>query len=496
MNLSDFLTSEADALEREFRDVTATDRTPRSIRRVRAVRHGATAGVSVVAMGALVAGGVRLAGWEQEEPAGVPGEDGIITLDMADPSGFDPLATVPACGDLAPEVTGEIEGFTYINRGAQTVAMNPITSDRRGTVAGSVQSTRADAPTVSVSDIAFVWVQDGTVVAYSVSPYARVPQLNYGLREVAPGERFNVSGTLWSRTFRCDSPANGPWTTVGAGTYEVYPVVRVVGSADVAAWMALDRDGFVSTPGNNAWSELYPGSPYCVEEIAGRLDGVEYQGEDGEAAPLPSECSAEPDDPARPNVRDVNYLGSDFPAAVDATLVGEPIEVTVNTSWQEAADRRADASPPHPFPAPLQCGVEVPALARDSSDRLTLFVQSDVFPPSTGQAVQVRLNSSYVVSPTVATLPEEFEAYFLERIDDRDYSTTDPYRVVGRGTVHLTEDHEVTFTHNDTSVALPGAITAYDDCGIPEPNISNWVIETTVLWTDVNGTVEIEYPPR
>lgn len=235
MNLSDFLTSEANALEREFGGATAPDRTPRSIRRVRAVRHGATAGVSVVAMGALVAGGVRLATWDEPEPGvGVGPSPDQVRAALINPDGepqYSPFAYVPECGESSPAIAPTSAGLTLEILGHTQLTLTPEVQYIPIEVRGSVTSTRSDALLASVSGIGFVWTQGGVVVGYSASSASTrfsvggsPPQ---ALRHDLPG---TTMGQVSVEVYRCDSLPDGPWTTVDSGTYEVYPVVRVVGT--------------------------------------------------------------------------------------------------------------------------------------------------------------------------------------------------------------------------------------------------------------------------
>lgn len=483
MNLSDFLTSEADALEREFRDVTAPDRTPRSIRRVRAVRHGATAGVSVVAMGALVAGGVRLATWEQEEPAGVPGEDGTVTIDTADVSGFDPFATVPVCGAPAPAPTGRVEGLEYLGRDNPEVVLNPVARDVSGTVRGTIVNTREDSPTVARSDVGLVWVQDGVVVAISMSPFNTHPQMNYTFDRVISGRSINVYGYLTAETYRCDSPLEGPWVTVEAGAYDVYPVTRIVSSPESVGWAALQGEGSVATPGLGAPFGYYPGSRDCLAQSANMLMYPEPGQE------LPRECQVGPDDPTSPNTFTVDYLGRNFPAAFDVTLVGDPLRVTVNTSWQEAKLVNEASQDATGLPELIECGTVFDPNAFARWGRLGLGADVDPLNlPGIGDEVWVNGAVTQAVSPVTVTLPDTITLWGGSIEDDESV-------VTGKMTISPMGNRQLNFRSNGWGEGLGASVVSIEVCpGASEPYF--WHIDTTAQWTDINGTVEIEYPPR
>src|SRR5690606_34659961 len=83
------------------------------------------------------------------------------------------------------------------------------------------------------------WTQGDTVVGYSTSPFAEPAYQAPQQGNLEPGTGKNVHGEFKAQTYRCDSPAAGPWRTLDAGACAVYPVVRVVGSfADPGVGMA------------------------------------------------------------------------------------------------------------------------------------------------------------------------------------------------------------------------------------------------------------------
>jgi hypothetical protein len=196
--------------------------------------------MAAVALGVVAFGGLRLAGWDVPEPGALndvmPSPDALQALLIdpdADPQ-YSPWATVPACGEPAPAVAPEGTDLRLHLRSAPEVTVTATGVVTGSDVRASITNLGADSLVGVASPVAMVWVQGDEVVAYSASPHNSIPWYGQGMAVGGQDLTVNVSGRLEAETYRCDSPAEGPWRTLQAGDYLVYPVVRVVGSVDSA----------------------------------------------------------------------------------------------------------------------------------------------------------------------------------------------------------------------------------------------------------------------
>lgn len=433
MNLSEFLEFEARDLEAEFAGLTAGDATPRAIRRRRTVWNGATAGVAAVALAVVAFGGFRLAGWDAPEPGTAdtpvaPSPDTIQALLIdpdADPK-FSPWATVPACGAPAPTVVTDNAGLRLHLRSAPE-----LTITATGNVTGSdVRATVTNLGTESLvglaSAVAMVWVQDGIVVGYSSSPYGSVPRYGIAMDVRNDAQNVNVSGRVDAETYRCDSPADGPWRTLAGGTYEAYPVVRVVGSVDTA-------------------------------------DGV----------------SREP---------------------LDVTLVGDPLTVTLTSSWQEARASLDDALR-RDFPVNPHCGDPVNRATQYSEELWAYSVPTDESPnwmalPEIGSPMAIYAGSGRLVSPTTLTFPETMTVWYIssERYG-AGLEHSGPV-ISGHIVVRVDGSREMQLTRNGRmSAQLTGTVIESESCASNPGAFSRNTLDIVVTWTDIEGTREVSNVP-
>jgi hypothetical protein len=433
MNLTEFLEFEARDLEAEFAGVVADAATPRAIRRRRAVRAGATAGVAAVGVGAVALGGVRLAGWDAPEPgaadaAVAPSPDAVQALLIdpdADPQ-YSPWATVPACGQPAPAVVSEAAGLRVHLRSAPELTLTATGNVTSSDVRVSITNVSAPALLGQASAVGMVWVQDGTVVGYSASPYNSVPWYGDAMDIRGEALNMNVSGRVDAETYRCDSPAEGPWRTLAAGVYEAYPVVRVVGSVDSA-------------------------------------DGISR-------------------------------------SAMDVTLVGEPLTVTLTSSWQEAR-AALDNSQGRDFPVNPQCGDPVNRATQYSEE---LWVS--VFPvdetsawnslPEVGSAMSVYAGSARLVSPATLTFPETITVWYISAGQYGAGLEHSGPVISGRVTVRLEGSQEVRLTRNGLGeTQLQGTVVESEPCASNPGAFPRNTVDVVVTWSDIEGEREVSNVP-
>ncbi len=81
-----------------------------------------------------------------------------------------------------------------------------------------------------------VWVQDGAIVGYEPDPDVRIHTFWAG------GAGYPESFSSVNSVLSCD--AGDPLGELPSGRYDVYPVVRVVNSLELAAYTAADRAGY------------------------------------------------------------------------------------------------------------------------------------------------------------------------------------------------------------------------------------------------------------
>lgn len=319
-------------------------------------------GSAIVIAGLTYAG---ITGERHSNPPEVP-RFGIVTLSFTDlanlPTVLDP--SVASCDAPAPKSRDSAGTFaleeqswnvrtldgdilTYLDEG--TV---PFSGEAQADVTFSARITtsNAEATPLQISPVAMVYVQDGVVVGWG-------------------GSHFDFS----SATFLTMTPVSEPTVTalvtpteahcidgeivagpLPPGEYQVYPVVRLLASPEIAAEAWLSRRGF--TVPDKAWSASDSSHSWDCQHALSDSQQV--------ASAL---CAEEPIAAVSIN-RDadsmsVPYTATYFAKNVDETLVGDPTVVTLRNT--RAADGLAE------LPAvtdTLRCGVRVTNLPWDSWD--------------------------------------------------------------------------------------------------------------------------------
>ena len=274
--------------------------------------------------GAVVVAGLTYAGIAGERhlnPPEVP-RYGIVTLPFTDlanlPTVLDP--SIASCGAHAPKPRDASGTFALEAQLWETGILERDIVDYSGqaNVSYSARITTSDSglTPLQVSPVAMVYVQDGVIVGWggdhfdfgSATFLTMTSQVAPSLTgPVAPAETRCVDGT----------PVAGP---LPAGEYQVYPVVRLLASPEIAAEAWLFRRGYAVPDTASGASDLRD-SWDCQHAVA----------DSGQVAS--ALCAAEPIAAVSIN-RDaesisVPYTATSFAKSVDETLVGAPTVVTL-----------------------------------------------------------------------------------------------------------------------------------------------------------------------
>ncbi len=317
--------------------------------------------------GAVVIAGLTVAGVAEARhlnPPEVP-RFGIVTLPFTDlanqPTVLDP--SVASCGARAPkprdtsgafalteqawDVTTD-EGNMVIYSGGETA---PFDGDVQANVTYSARITDSDPePTpLQISPVAMVYVQDGVVVGWGGSHF------DFGSASfltVTPGFAPTLTSWVYPADTSCvdGAPVAGP---LPAGEYQVYPVVRLLASPELAAEAWLFRRGF-TVPDKVSSASDTPGSWDCRHAqsydsgqvttalcAAGPIAGVSIN-RDAESISVP-------------------YTATYFAKNVDETLIGDPTVVTLKNVPTPNGLAESPVSP-----SDLRCGARLADLPWDS----------------------------------------------------------------------------------------------------------------------------------
>ncbi len=289
---------------------------------------------------------------------------GVVTLPFADlanqPTVLDP--SVVSCGAPAPKPRHTSGSFSLSEQAwdVTTEGTNGVISsggtalfdgDARANVTYSARIASSDPePTpLLVSPVAFVYVQDGVVVGWAGS---RFDFGSSAFVTAMPDSARALTGPVPPADTSCvgGAPVAG---SVPAGEYQVYPVVRLLASPELAAEAWLFWHGFTvpdmardasGTP--DSWDCRHPQS-YDSRKVTTAL------------------CATEPIAGVSIN-RDaesisVPYTATYFAKNVDNTLVGDPTVVTLKAVPVPSGLTETPASA-----SDLRCGALVANLPGDS----------------------------------------------------------------------------------------------------------------------------------
>ena len=318
--------------------------------------------------GAVVVAGLTYAGIAGERhlnPPEVP-RFGIVTMPFTDlanlPSVLDP--GIASCGARAPrprETSGKfaleeqawnanaLEGDIVAYSDGGTA---PFSGGTQATVTYSARITTSDSKLtpLQISPVAMVYVQDGVVMGWGGAHFD-FGSARFGT--MGPESVPTLTGSVAPVETRCvdGAPVAGP---LPAGEYQVYPVVRLLASPQIAAEAWLSWLGF-AVPDKASGASESPGSWDCqhalgdADQAASALCAVKPIGavsinRDAESISIP-------------------YTATSFAKVVDETLIGDPTVVTLRNV------RRPDAPAGSPAgTGSLACGVRVANLPWDSWD--------------------------------------------------------------------------------------------------------------------------------
>lgn len=298
--------------------VRPLDGTDRIISHKRRVRQGTTAGLALLAGGALATSGVVAAKRAADQEPGthyLPEGGGLVTMDADGP---DP--TVPElaykCDDPAPEPRLADDGFELSLKASDIyqsgMALNLILVDAKVTNMNEEQF-----PAYVLTSYQVI-AQDGVVVGYT--------------------EPTPMSNTLPFTPTRTDQPEQvyiwPSWETctggpVEYGDYEVYVVSTVANSPEIAALASL-KGGYGPPVAFVQDRHLIPTDWECSHDVIGGMEATEaFSASPSRKAP----CVAGNHPRARwdPNERTitVGYGDNRVSRVFTTTLVSEPLTYTV-----------------------------------------------------------------------------------------------------------------------------------------------------------------------
>lgn len=425
MNLADYLADAAGLVETESKGRRATQGTFLAARRARRLREAGTGALTMCIVAALAA----FALWPGH------GGDAAPATWPPDPMLPNPYADMPACGEGAPAVLSQAQGFDL-----RLVTNEPATlsngHDASVVASGKLSTFRREAVPVVASPLGFVWVKDGAVVGFTDAGPAAAP--------TAPGYAgllrwnmpFAVYGGITRGVYDCSSPDGGPWTPLGMGDYQVFPVMRVQAGPSVAALATSQPD-----LGDAAYADyLFSVAPVAEEER------------------------------------------STWDSDVDLTLVAAPLSVTLTGQWPSGR-----ASEPDHDAAPPSCGDSPLLQPGDTNAKLTASAVAVSPDPSaaSGREASLGLISARLVSPSKLTLPDTVSVALLGTASDDAPQGT----VVGKA-VFTPRSHHVTLDSNNQMATIEGSLSSVHWCEGRLP-VSGAVASLTVTWRDVNGTTRV-----
>ncbi|PKQ26986.1 MAG: hypothetical protein CVT64_00610 [Actinobacteria bacterium HGW-Actinobacteria-4] len=296
------------------------------IRRRRAARQAGTIAGVLVGVVALGVGAMAAVDHGTVGPSSRPGVAGVITLDIAGDTTFAMDGVLPGCGEAAPVTVLRSGGFAFEPMGRSKVtAGNTAGSEAR--LMGDVVSDSANPVSVAINGPAGVIVKDGVVVGYtSWTPEA--------FATLERGDTARVSSTVGHTVTVCVDGLPATKEFLPAGTYDIYPVIHVIGSREAAAWRVLREGHALAEPGNELLPAGYPGSPFCEDIIATLAEDLRFNGP-GPGGNLPYECTDGSVIDISAGTITVPYPGKYFTGDVDAILIGEPVEVTLVEGYYE-----------------------------------------------------------------------------------------------------------------------------------------------------------------
>ena len=414
------------------RPLEGTDRT---IRHKRRVRQGTTAGIAVIAGGALAtSGAVALKRAMDQQPAAyyLPEGGGVAVIDVDGPDPSVPKIGIQ-CGDPAPEPMLANDGFELETKVTEYEEW-PYSDYTPLDVLLTVSNTNEEKFPAFMLPTAVVATQDGVVVA--VLPVSGLTnRLPFTPGRIVQSEMINIH-SWWKNCDGTDSPA--------AGTYDMYAIATVANSPEIAAISSLPGAGGGAPLQFEGDQWLEPYDWECTHDIVTGVSSSQFVGAapNRSAACMPMYENVGWDPQERTLL--IDYGDGRVSRVFSARLVSEPFEFTINTALVGADEEEEWAAPPTQS-SHLQCGIPLEWQDRPEVTKVLsqlTVVSGSLTGPNVGNGAQ--LTSEFWVdfgpegvparSATVST-GERSRVYFTQmrdfRVDER--GTWSRSEVIGWG---------------------------------------------------------------
>ena len=464
------------------------------IRRKRAVRHGATAGLTVVAVGLLATTGAfasqHLRGTAPVTPvdppaSATPSPDSIVTIQADGPNPTVPTIGIQ-CGDPAPRAAVEADGFTL-----QVVEAAPSPEQSAaGYLTGSAQVSSSNQPIVPAYalDPEIVVVQNGVVVGVATGSGLTNPV------SFAEGQD-QVPNDWWVGPSVTCADGN---LDLAPGKYEFYVVSTVANSPELAAIArATESLGAPVRFTEDQWLE--PTDWECTH-LGTSWDEAAYENmpPNGAATCLPAN---EPQITWDATTRSVVLPYSDDAVGdtFSTSLIAGPFdyEYPANALWSD----------PEPEFAGTACGVEIPW----DEDKNSVAVHTRPFHEvlraggGTGEALlsptfgpgEVEARSTEVLVPDggLGVIVEQRDV-----VNDDGMTTDVTYTVVGHADVTVNGGDQVAVSRATGPVQVEVEIEDVTWCGAePSEGLASFAISMTVFPDELvggeDGTPKLRFYP-